>query len=374
MRHFTILLACLLVGVTVSSALAAGYVTTIGTGEDKITVAVVSGTPYEMGYSYGQLMATEVKACMGRFLADAQKGDPRATNENLDQAWAAVRPYVRMRFVEEMKGLAAGAGISYDDLRRAHCISLVGDYSCSGVAVWGPASANGHLYQIRNLDWSTDLGLQDHPVITVYFPKEGVPHANVAFAGMIGSHCGLNAEGIALTEKGGTPSADYPFDLRGVPFFVMFRDILQDARSLEDARRIVTESRRHKKYHFVIGDGDLPGALKVRAFTPGLDIWTDQDSTDEVAPKVMPNVVYVTMHNDIAYQHLQDNFGKYDPERMIDLSRKVGTEGALTYVVFDATAREMWVAYAHGPQPAKDRPYVHFRLADYQPPGAGQGQ
>ena len=332
---------------------AAGYRAAIGTGADQITVVVVSGTPYQMGFSYGKLMSAEVKATMGRFLQGVQAADPvRCTNANLDQAWATVAPSVSARFVEEMKGLAAGSGVSFDNLRRAHCTSLVSDYSCSGVAVWGPASANGHLYQIRTLDWSTDLGLQDHPVITVYYPDQGIAHANIGFAGYIGSMAGMNAEGIALTEKGATPAADYPFQLQGVPFFVLFRDLLYDASSLDQARAMITRAQRHKKYYYVVGDGDLPGAFKVRAFAPGLDIWGANDRTDEVAPKVMPNAVYVTMNNDRAWAHLQANYGKYDAARMIELSRLVGTDGALTYVVYDATAREFWVAYAEGAQPA----------------------
>jgi hypothetical protein len=41
--------------------------------------------------------------------------------------------------------------------------------------------------QLRALDWDTDGGLQDHPVITIYHPgtsKLGHPFANVAWAGI----------------------------------------------------------------------------------------------------------------------------------------------------------------------------------------------
>lgn len=371
---------CIVVAVAGSAGLAAGYRGSVGTGADQIPVVVVSGTPYEMGFSYGKLMATEIKACMGRFLSTAQAQDAargaarRESNEQLDAAWAKVEPSINPRFIEEMKGMCDGAGIKYEDVRRAHSIPLVEDYSCSEVAVWGPASANGHLYQIRNLDWSTDLGLQDYPVIVVYYPQTGVPHVNVAFAGYVGCISGMSAEGITLSEKGATPESDYPFKLQGVPFWVLFRDILQDSHSLADARKILETASRHKKYYYTIGDGDIPAALKVRAFAPGLDIWTDNDPKDEVAPKVRQNFTYVTMKDDLAWKHLNDNYGKYDPAKMVELSRLVGTDGALHYVVFDATAREMWVANAEGNQVAKDRTYVHFKLADFPAPKPDQVQ
>jgi len=366
MRRFSVVLACVVIAAAIRPALGAGYRTSVGSGADQIPVVVVSGTPYEMGYSYGRLMRTEVRGCLERYLAAGKAEDP-ARYAALDAAWATVEPYVPSRFIEEMRGVADGAGVSYELIRRAHSIPLVSNYACSGVAVWGAASANGHLYQIRNLDYTTDAGLQDYAVIAVYFPDDGIAHATVAFAGFVGSIAGLNARGIALTEKGASPDADYPFDLHGVPFMVMFRNILQDAASLEDALKIVREAKRIKKYYYVIGDG-RHGGVKIRAFAPNLDIWGGNDPTDEVYPKVLPNVVYVTMHNDQAWEHLNAHYGKYDAELMIELSRLVGTDGGLMYVVYDATSREMWVAYAEGNTPAHEREYVHFKLSDYKRP------
>jgi len=366
MRRFSILLACAVIAAAVSPVLAAGYRTSVGSGGDEIPVVVVSGTPYEMGYSYGKLMAKEIKAGMEAYLAAAKAEEPeRCADATLDAAWATVEPYVHARFLEEMRGVADGSGVSYELLRRAHSVPLVSDYACSGVAVWGPASANGHLYQIRNLDYTMDAGLQDYPVIVVYLPKTGIAHANIAFAGFVGSIAGLNAEGIALTEKGATPGSDYPFNLKGAHFMTFFRDILQDASSLDQALGIVRSAQRIKKYYYVVGDGDQPAGVKIRAFAPNLDIWGGNDPTDEIAPNVMRNVVYVTMDDDQAWKHLQANYGKYDPKLMVELSRLVGTDGGLMYVVYDATAREMWVSYAEGNTPTQNREYVHFKLDDY---------
>ena len=364
-----VLLICCLTAAVVTPALAEGRRTSIGTGADAIPVVIVSGTPYEMGQSYGSLMASEVNACMTGYLGMAQDYDPvRYSNASLYAAWAAVEPYVNTRFIEEMQGLAAGAGVSYDKIRRAHCVTLVSDYACSGVAVWGPATANGDLYQIRNLDYETEAGLQDYPVIVVYIPQTGLPHANPAFAGFVGSMAGMNAAGVALTEIGDSPNSDYPYDLNGIPFFVMFRDILQDCRSLDQALDLITNAARIKKYHFVFGDGSLLAAAKIRAHAPNLDIWTDNDPTDELYPNVRPNVVYETMDNSAAWSHINSNYGSYDPDRMIALSRLVHSDGGnLMNVVYDATSLEMWVAYAEATQDAADRPYVHLNLNDYIP-------
>jgi WD40 repeat protein len=279
-------------------------------------------------------------------------------------------PYVPTRFIEEMQGVAAGSGVTYDALRRFHAIPLVADYACSIIAVWGAASANGHLYQIRNLDWVKDGGLQNYPLIVAYLPQTGVAHVNIGFAGMVGSNTGLNTEGIALSEKGASPGSDYPFNLNGLHFAVLFRNILQDAHSLDQALSIVNATQRIKKYRYVIGDAGKPAGVKIKAYAPDniLNIWTDNDPTDELFPNVLPNIVYMTMNNAAAWNNFNANYGLYTYGPMIALSRLVASPGGnLMNVVYDATMREMWVAYAEGSQDASTRPYVHFNLNDYLP-------
>ena len=59
----------------------------VGSGDDKITVVVVSGTPYEMGYQLGEVLKDDIKACMTQYLAFAEKGDPERFNDKvLDNA------------------------------------------------------------------------------------------------------------------------------------------------------------------------------------------------------------------------------------------------------------------------------------------------
>jgi hypothetical protein len=50
-------------------------------------------------------------------------------------------------------------------------VPVVGTYSCSAVAVWGEATKNHYLYQIRNLDYSGGAHLQDIPTVAVYIQK-----------------------------------------------------------------------------------------------------------------------------------------------------------------------------------------------------------
>lgn len=370
MKRIFILAFCLLL-LTSSWVWAEGYRTTVGEGPDSVPVVVVTGTPHEMGLALGTLMKAEINAFIPTFLGGAQKSDPeRYSDAKLDEAWKSTSKYMTPRYIEEMKGVAEGSGIPFDVVRRAHMVPVVGNYSCSGIAVWGGAAKNGHLYQLRNLDYSLDAHLQDVPMVAVYIPKKGVAHLNVSFAGTIGVNTGMNAEGITLSEIGDSPTREYPYDLNGAHFMSLFRDILYDAHNLDEAVKIVQNAKRIKKYHYVIGDGKTGKAVKMRAHTPNLDIWTDNDPKDELAPNVLPNVVYHAEGRDpVAFAHLSTFRGKYDADAMIQLSKAIGSLGGnLMDAVYDATALECWVAYANGTDEcAYRRPYVHIKMGDYVP-------
>jgi isopenicillin-N N-acyltransferase like protein len=359
----------LVLGVAVSFALVGsargdGYLTYVG--DEKIPLAVVRGTPYEMGKKLGELTKKDAVEFVHTALELVQGSDPkRFSNEQLDAAWKAVSPHTDPRFKQELRGLSAGTGLSLDELHRAQALPVVSDYACSSIAAWGKATKDGHLYQTRNLDWELHITAQDHPLIVVYIPNEGIPHANVTFAGVIGSNTGMNAKGIVLSEMGDSPGSEYPYNLNGTHFTTLFRKVLYDADSLDKAVDIFKAADRIKKYHFVVGDGAHKKAVKMLAHAPDLVIWTDNDPTDELAPNVLKDVVYQDEGRG-AFHPLQQLYGKIAAPDMMGVACKIPIKGAnVLDVVYDATALEFWVSYAKKDVEAYKRPFAHVKLKDY---------
>jgi isopenicillin-N N-acyltransferase like protein len=367
----------LLCCVSVYPAWADGYRTTVGTAPDCFPLIVVTGTPKEMGLALGTLMRPEIQAFAPRFLEMAQNAEgAKVSTANLDNAWQSMQPFMGAQFVEEMEGLAEGAQVPLALLKRVHMIPAVSEYSCSGVAIWGKATRTGHLYQIRNLDYTTSAHLQDFRCVVVYIPKSGIPHINPSFAGSIGCNTGMNLEGITLTEIGDSPAKDGPYEMHGIHFMILFRQILYSAKSLEDAVQMIKDAKRIKKYHFVVGDGKKPAAVKMKAWAPNLTIWKDNDPADEMAPEVFPQIVYhAEGRTPTARGHLsQYGHGDYDIDAVIQLSKAIGSLGGnLMNAAYDATAREVWISYALGEECAYRRPYLRVKMKDlvpYQPSSA----
>ncbi len=340
-----------------------GFRTSIGA--DKTPLVIVSGDSYEMGRALGSLMSEEIQKLISALLGSAEgAGDSRYGAANLDAAWRAVSPHISRNWKRQLRGLADGSGIPLSQLIRAHMIPVVGDYSCSGAAIWGDATADGKMYVFRNLDYSLSMGMQELPVVVVYVPDDGLAHVNPTFAGFIGVQTGMNARGLALTEMGDSPGRDYPFELDGVPFFTMFSDILYNARGLDAALDTIRQAKRIKKYHYVIGCGAEKRGVKIRAHAPGLEIWTDDDPDDESAPNVFKHIVInAESRAPIAFEHIRASYGKYTAEKVIELTKAIPIKGGnLFAVVYDATDLKMYFAYARGREEAYKRPFEPLDL------------
>lgn len=354
----------------------AGYRIWLANGSAKVPLVVVGGTPYQMGWHLGQLLRTEmhqfIPAAAAKFKQRLQLGDAE-----LRQVWAATSAYTDDRFEQELLGLAAGSELSVELLQQVHCLPLLMPYSCSSIAAWGAATADGHLYQTRNLDWDLQARAHDFPVIVLYLPVDGHPHALPTFTGVIGANCGVSAAGLALSEMGDSPAREMPYELRAPHFTTWFRTLLYDADSLTEALQLFQALPQSKRYHFVFGDGRQDRrAVKIRAHQPEspgdrLRIWRDNDPGDELAPQVLPCVVYQDEGRG-AFPTLQAQAGKLDAGLLMALCNQIPIKGGnVLNAVFDATAFQLWVSFAAGDEEAYRRPYVHADLATLDGDGDG---
>jgi len=331
-------------------------------GGPEVKILYLWGTPYQMGYAHGKLLgreATDFYRSVIAAMCEAMGVEP----ERLDEVWKLMEPYIDDRFKEEMRGLADGSGVDLRTIRRAHAIPELSEYHCTFFAAWGEATADGHLHQIRALDYATEAGIQNHPALIIYRPEGRNAFAAVSWVGFIGVVTGMNEKGIVMSEIG-DHYGDEKETLEGEPFIFLARRLLEDASTLQEAREIIEGAHRTSSYLYCIGDAKIPFAL---AFM------TCRDFCYVFDPESLPNrqlkdVVYFSMGadsrwNEKIYEILKAKWGRID-ERVgtIDVMRGAGT-GDLHAVHFDATDMEVWFANA-GPdgKPAYEREFMRVDL------------
>ena len=355
-----------------------GSMRIVGEGKDAVTLVEVGGDRYQMGYWYGRLVGDQIARAWKGLEADAQLTDEQFAGA-IDALWNA-KYFDTTAWESELRGIADGcvdAGhpeVSYGLLLKMLCVPDMSENGCSLFAAWGKATVNGDLYQTRNLDWSMTTGLQNFPVVTIYNPTDGKRHALVGFAGLIGAAVGgMNDSGLALSEiMGYFGDAE---TLKGIPFPVLLRDVLYHDSTLDQALSRMRGATRTNQYHYAIADPAAPDPKARLLFTSNtrFDEFTD-DQVCTKHPVVDPtpfyekldDVLYWKNHNGggnrIIFDAIKARYGAIDGDKAKEIAIAAGVDGTLVSIVYHNTAKEFWVAFAEGDQPAHKQQYVRFSL------------
>ena len=246
-----------------------------------------------------------------------------------------------------------------------------GGWHCSLFVAWGKATAaDGHLYQLRALDYETGANIQKHPLIVVYAPKEGNYFANITWAGVVGCISGISEAQLAISEIGD----DYHQEsdtFAGIPFMFLLRDILQFDTSLATAIERVKKAPRTTSLMYGIGDGDMGELRGLQTSHIACNVFSPENLEPVTAAhQRIDDVVYwgmswnVPAYDGPLHDKLVEHYGKINAEITInDILTSVGT-GNLQAVVYDLTDMKIWVANARaddesGPLEAYNRQFVN---------------
>ena len=201
---------------------------------------ILTGTPYEMGCKHGSLCKEEVlnsiESYRTRFM--------NARHYTWQQAKSIAREYLPLltgdyrRFVEEMQGIADGAGVAFDDILTLNCRTEIlysahevpkdDDGECTAFSAVAPATKDGITLAGQTWDYAIS---QRRSSIIARFPADGKMPARLFFleAGMVGGK-GVNSAGLSLTLNAlHTKSCG-----TGIPLHLRMRRILE-CRYLNDA-------------------------------------------------------------------------------------------------------------------------------------------
>ncbi len=331
-------------------------------GVNHIKILHLSGTPYEMGFQHGRLLKQDVRACINHIMKIAAL---YASTDIMDEIYDLMEPYIPVAEKEEMRGLAHGAGLPLRLVHWIHAIPAVSEYkykkrffkqfkstSCSNIMAFGNASKNSEMVQMRVLDWNRRLGAQKWPVILVHKPYVGNASITFSFAGFIGCVSGMNEKHMAFGEMGyGNPDGE---TLEGIPFVFLFRKLMREANSLEDAVKIIKNAKRTCSYVYLISD-----AKKNKNQVNGLIFITDrqrvitfkentilEDERDDDIYPALDDVLYAGAKSRELYQALKKNYGSISAPVLMEISKKVSLKGNIQNVIFKPQTLETWSSYA----------------------------
>lgn len=246
----------------------------------------VSGPPHERGRQYGRQAASRIRKGIAHYSAQLER-------LHLDRTGVAslVRAYTPMieafdpTHMEEMHGIAAGAGIELADVvllnARTEILKLAEKPSlraaladgCTAVAVMPVATADNVLIHAQNWDWKAEC--VETAVVLHVRRDDGPDILTFTEAGGL-ARSGMNSAGIAITAN--YLQSDRDYREIGVPLALIRRKVLQQ-EYLALAMQAVHATQKSAANNMMVSGSGADGAAIA------IDFECAPDETFQVHPE-----------------------------------------------------------------------------------------
>jgi len=197
-----------------------------------VPVLRVKGTPGEIGWQYGTLLAPQIQELYDRYLgifAGRHEHDLALARE--------MEPHIPLRFLEEIRAYGEASGLGYDRALIGACfLDIHKIAACSTFCVRDASSMTGEVMLGRNLDFPS-LGIAHQSNMLVIVEAENRrPIVSVTWPGFLGLISGMNDVGLTFSMMlvYGHTRSDH---LKGVPFALHYRDVVERCETVKDAQR-----------------------------------------------------------------------------------------------------------------------------------------
>jgi isopenicillin-N N-acyltransferase like protein len=228
----------------------------------------VSGTHLEMGRQIGEAARSQVQNSIAnaRILIDAAYHDLELTWEGAKIQARKYLPFAEERYpqyVDEMRGTAEGANVSFDDVLVVNAMEAVTMDAlhltrCTSMAVNDQRTADGHVLAAHNEDWVPE---DENDVMVISAKPDKEPPFLAMTYGALLPNVGFNACGIAQLID-----TVYPADSRiGIPRLVVARAVLSSRRISGAIGRTLVQHRAAGYNHLLVHESGEIYSIEVSA-------------------------------------------------------------------------------------------------------------
>ncbi len=201
----------------------------------------VSGTPYERGRQHGAAVPARVKRSIELYGGQlGELGYDAAAKSALIREFAGEIEAFGVHYIEEMRGIADGAGVALEDVvminARTEVIAKArllknkpvelgtqeADDGCTGAVILPERSATGAVIHGQNWDWKAECA--ETAIVLRVRREDGPDFLTFVEAGGL-ARSGMNAAGICITAN--YLESDRDFTQLGVPLALIRRKVLE---------------------------------------------------------------------------------------------------------------------------------------------------
>jgi len=266
------------------------------------TFVHLEGTPSEIGYQHGYLLASEIQDLYKVYVLELSHDNGKDWNFFREAAKNVLWLRVEQEYREEMQGIVDGLNAADGELDiwdvvalnaamewsyyvaefdKAHKIASLptvtaGDH-CSAFVAVGSYTKDGRVVIAHN-NWTSYLAGERWVIIFDILPQKGQRILMDGFPGVITSDddFGVNAAGIMITET--TITQFEGWDPNGKPEFMRSRKALQYAHSIDDYVRIIKDGNNGGYANdWLIGDRKTGEVAYLELGLKNTPLWRTKD-------------------------------------------------------------------------------------------------
>lgn len=166
----------------------------------------------------------------------------------------------------ELEACAAATGLDRDKLVGMNTmLDVYGGFGCSSLIAEEDHSATGSPLFGRNLDFFGLGILQRYNLVVICRPTGKHAFVTVGFPGVFGAISGMNDQGLAVAVHGVFAAADggRAFDPQGTPCLMLYRRVLEECSTVEQAEQLLRASRHTTALSVVLCDRSKAGVAEV---------------------------------------------------------------------------------------------------------------
>ncbi|NIG57207.1 C45 family peptidase [Chitinophaga sp. Cy-1792] len=253
----------------------------------------VEGAPFERGVANGKLSKELIIRQEDNFIAQISKMIPSNFYRHFLKYFIGffnrhLAENVAAEFQEEIYGESFSAspnydyiGSNYERLMNYHAAHDIGHalqgmalVGCTSFATWDEQSADSNLIIGRNFDFYMGDKFAEDKMVVFYHPEKGYNFMFVTWGGFTGVVSGMNDQGLTVTIN--AARTDVPFGA-ATPVSLVAREILQYARTIDEAWAIASKRKMFVSESFLIGSAIDNKAVVIEKTPTGMDRYSTNE-------------------------------------------------------------------------------------------------